>query len=89
MLRVFGAADVNDDEDCWTQPARKARQYVSALEWDLTTQLNRAAILAETNDTLRRMISAVRSICLSARPSPEFVAVADAMLAERKRGGAP
>ena len=52
MLSVFSSGP----EDCWTDPAKRAARYVADLRYDLLVQTNRAAILAEVNDTLRGMI---------------------------------
>ena len=56
MLLVFAKHD-DDEEDCWTQPARRGVQYVSDLEWDLETQVRLASHRAEANESLRIMLS--------------------------------
>ena len=56
MLLVFAKHD-DDEEDCWTQPARLGMQYVSDLEWDLETQVRLASHRAEANESLRIMLS--------------------------------
>ena len=56
MLLVFAKHD-DDEEDCWTQPARRGVQYVSDLEWDLETQVRLASHRAEANESLRTMLS--------------------------------
>ena len=57
LLRMHARHDNDDTEDCWTKPAVRAIQYLSDLRWDLQVTTNRAAILAETNESLRRMIA--------------------------------
>lgn len=52
LLSVFAGGD----EDCWTLPATRAIQYMSDIRWDLSVTLNRAAFLAEVNETLRGML---------------------------------
>lgn len=66
MLLVFAKHD-DDDEDCWTQPARRAQLYVASLRADLNDaqvqefmHRSRGDVLAEINAYLRAEVDRLR-----------------------------